>query len=438
MSIDTARRWLDSHLNREATAGFTEGLSLAPMEELMRVLGDPQDAAPVIHLTGTNGKGSTARIISSLLVAAGLSVGTYGSPHLQRINERFTWNQREIDDDELAAVLEQLQALAPLVDAPLSWFELTTAAAFRWFADIAVDVAVIEVGLLGEWDATNVVDGQVAVVTNITRDHTDGQGDWRRRIASEKAGIIKPGATLVLGETDPSLADLWERADAVMLRDRDFGCENDRLAVGGRLVDLRTPEATYDEVFLPLHGAHQADNTALALAACEAFFGRPLADEIVRDGLANVTMPGRFEVVGRDPLVVIDGAHNPAGAAATAKTLVHDFDPAGSRILVFGMLSGRDPAEVLAAFAAINPDIVLTVTAPSPRGVPSTELADQAIGMGLAAESCGSVEAAIARAFAVAAEEDAILISGSLYVAGEARTRLLPPTASESRPPEPD
>ncbi len=438
MNIDTALRWLDSHLNREATAGLTEGLSLAPMEELMRVLGDPQDAAPVIHLTGTNGKGSTARIISSLLVAAGLSVGTYGSPHLQRINERFTWNQREIEDDELAAVLEQLQALAPLVDAPLSWFELTTAAAYRWFADIAVDVAVIEVGLLGEWDATNVADGQVAVITNISRDHTDGQGDWRRKIATEKAGIIKPGATLVVGETDPSLADLWERAETVVLRDRDFGCENDRLAVGGRLVDLRTPEATYEEVFLPLHGAHQADNAALALAACEAFFDRPLADEIVRDGLANVTIPGRFEIVGRDPLVVIDGAHNPAGATATARTLVQDFDPAGSRILVFGMLSGRDPEEVLRAFAAINPDIVLTVTAPSPRGVPSTELADLAAGMGLAAESCGSVEAAIARAFAVAAEEDAILVSGSLYVAGEARTHLLPTTPPESRPPEPD
>ncbi len=432
MNIDTALRWLDSHLNREATAGMTEGLSLAPMEALMRVLGDPQAAAPVIHLTGTNGKGSTARIITSLLASAGLSVGSYASPHLERINERLTWNLREIDDEALAAILTDLEAMAPLVDSPLSWFELATAAAFRWFADIAVDVAVVEVGLLGEWDATNVADGRVAVITNIGRDHTDGQGDWRRRIATEKAGIIKQGATVVLGENDPEFEDLWERADRVLVRGGEFGCDADRLAVGGRLVDFRTPEATYAEVFLPLHGSHQAVNAAIALGACEAFFGRPLGDEVVREGMANVTIPGRFEVVGHEPLVIIDGAHNQPGAAATARTLGGDFDPAGSRILVFGMLTGRDPVEVLGAFADARLDMVLTVTAPSPRGVPSTELAEVALGLGLAAESCGTVDAALDRAFAVAAEEDAILVSGSLYVAGAARSRLLPPESVQS------
>ena len=186
-----------------------------------------------------------------------------------------------------------------------SYFELLTAAAFRWFADVAVDVAVVEVGLLGRWDATNVADGQVAVVTNVGLDHTDVAGPTGVDIAAEKAGIVKPGASLVLGETDPELVPVFlaERPGETLRRATSTSACNDNiLAVGGRLLDLRTPGAAYDELFLPLHGAHQGDNAAAALAAVEAFFGGPLAPELVTAGFENVVMPGRFEVVGRHPL----------------------------------------------------------------------------------------------------------------------------------------
>src|SRR5687768_12158713 len=209
------------------------------MRRLVEVLGDPQQTYPVIHLTGTNGKGSTARMITGLLAESGLSVGTYTSPHLQRINERIARNAEPIDDDDLATLLAHLEGLEPVVGASNSYFELLTAAAFRWFAEIAVDVAVVEVGLLGRYDATNVCDAAVAVVTNVGYDHTDGQGDWRARIAEEKSGIVKPNSTLVLGETAPALLPIFQRAGAreIWERDRDFGCESNELAVGGRLLE---------------------------------------------------------------------------------------------------------------------------------------------------------------------------------------------------------
>ena len=194
MNLYAALRYLDDHTNLEATAGRAEGLSLDRMRRLVSVLGDPQLAYPVIHITGTNGKGSVARMVTSLLEACGLSVGTYTSPHLEAINERISWNGEAIADDDLAAVIGQVAAVEELAGVVPSYFEILTAAAFTWFADVAVDVAVIEVGMLGRWDATNVADGAVAVLTNIGRDHTDGVGAWREAIASEfaAAGLPEP------------------------------------------------------------------------------------------------------------------------------------------------------------------------------------------------------------------------------------------------------
>ena len=261
------------------------------MAALCDVLGDPQHDVPIIHVTGTNGKGSVARLATRLLSETGLTVGTYTSPHLHRINERISRNGEAIADDELAAVLDDLRGLVPLSGVEPSWFELLTAAAYRWFAEVAVDVAVVEVGMLGRFDATNVADGRVAVVTNIGPDHTDFQGDWRRDIATEKAGIIKADATVVLGETDPELRAVFVDAatdvgaEAMWERGEHWDCDENRLAVGGRLLDLRTPNGTVEDVFVPLHGAHQGDNAACALAAVEAFFGHPLGADLVRDAL---------------------------------------------------------------------------------------------------------------------------------------------------------
>ena len=210
-----------------------------------------------MHITGTNGKGSTAQIATRLLEAHGLTVGTYTSPHLQRINERIAVNGEPIADDDLADAIRAIADAEALAGVEPSYFEILTAAAYRWFADVAVDVVVAEVGLLGRWDATNVADGQVAIVTNVALDHTEYAGPTRLDIAREKAGIVKPGASLVLGETDPELVPVFlaEQPGEAFLRDVDFACNDNMLAVGGRLLEIRTPGASYPELFLPLHGA---------------------------------------------------------------------------------------------------------------------------------------------------------------------------------------
>jgi dihydrofolate synthase / folylpolyglutamate synthase len=394
------------------------------MRELCAVLGDPQHQQPTVHITGTNGKGSVARLVTALLGAHDLTVGTYTSPHLETVNERISRNGQSISDTGLAALLTDLAAIEPLLSHPPSYFELLTAAAFRWFSDEAVQAAVVEVGLLGRWDATNVVDGVVAVLTNIGHDHTDGQGDWRRRIAEEKAGIVKDGATFVLGETDPALAPIFDATPAVATwrRAADFACTGNRLAVGGRLLDLRTPGASYDDVFLALHGAHQGDNAAIALAAVEAFFGRPLDEGIVIEAFAAVRNPGRFEIVRRDPLLILDGAHNPDGAQAVAETLAEGFAVVGETYLVIGVLDGREPAELLETLDAASAALVICCASDSPRALPADDLAAIVRAQGGDAVTAPTVGAAVARALERAEADDVILVTGSLHTVGEART----------------
>jgi dihydrofolate synthase/folylpolyglutamate synthase len=436
MTIDQALAWLNSHVNHEAAsggpprAGSIGGLTLDRMQALVEVLDHPQRHYPVIHVTGTNGKGSVARVATAVLAEVGLSVGTYSSPHLQRVNERISRNGEPISDEALAEVLSDLEALSSLTGYDHSWFELMTAAAFRWFSDAAVDVAIVEVGLLGRFDATNVADGQVAVVTNIGPDHTDFQGDWRRAIAQEKAGIIKPDSIVVVGETDGELVQVFVDEAAtvgaaeVQVRGEHFDCEDNVLAVGGRLLDVRTTHGTIEELFVPLHGAHQGDNVALAVTAVEAFLGGPLGVDVVRDAMMTVTNPGRFEVVQREPLVVLDGAHNPAGAAVAATTLADDFDVPGGRILVVGMLAPHEPLALLEALDAASADLVIACTAAWPRAVPAAEIGSAAASLGVPAEVAPDVDRAVARALDRAGSDDAVLITGSLYVVGQARSRL--------------
>jgi dihydrofolate synthase/folylpolyglutamate synthase len=394
------------------------------MRNLCEVLGDPQDAQPAIHITGTNGKGSVARMATALLGAHDLTVGTFTSPDLESINERIARNGEPISDDALAEVLSDLAGLEPLLDHRPSRFELLVGAALRWFSDEAVQAAVVEVGLLGRWDATNVVDGTVAVLTNVGYDHTDGVGDWRRRIAEEKAGIVKPGSTFVLGETDAELADVFAAtpAAAIWKRGIDFDCTASAVAVGGRVIDLRTPGGTYEELFLPLHGEHQARNAAVAVAAVEAFFDRPLDHDVVAGALASVRTPGRFEVVGHDPLVVLDGAHNPDGARAAAATLAEGFSVAGQLRLVVGVLQGRDPEAILEHLGAATAAEVVCCSPDSPRALPAAELAEAVRALGGTARVAASVDAAVRSAVADSAEGDAVLVAGSLYTVGAART----------------
>lgn len=426
MTPDLARAlaYLDDHASYDVT-GRIDSLTVEPIRRLCEAMGDPHLAYPVIHVTGTNGKGSTAQMITRLLMARGLTVGTYTSPHLQHVNERIRRNGESISDADFAEQIAGVADVEAITGVRPTYFEAMTAAAFRWFADVAVDVAVVEVGMLGRWDATNIVESSVAVVTNIALDHTEFAGPTLVDIASEKAGIIKPMSAVVVGETDAALVEIFrsEGGASMLVRGDDFETIDNSLAVGGRLVDLRTPTTIYSDVFVPLHGAHQGDNASVALTAVETFFAAPLSDEVVREGFGSVEMPGRFEVLGVQPLTIIDGAHNPHGADVCAQVFFEDFQPEGRRILVMGTL--RDPAEMVAAIRADEFDVVHACTAPSPRGVPGEAVASAARAIGCEEVFVhDSVEAACRAALRFADADDAILATGSIYVAGAAREPL--------------
>jgi dihydrofolate synthase/folylpolyglutamate synthase len=431
-----AREWLDRHVNLESLgvpAGESRRTShptTERIEALMLLLGSPQLDEPIIHLTGTNGKTSVARMAAALLAESGLSVGAYTSPNLERVNERISWNGDPISDDDLDALLLLIAELEPHLPAPPSFFEILTAAAFRHFADVAVEVGVVEVGMGGTWDATNVVDARIAVVTNISVDHVEYLGPTREDIAAEKAGVVDPGSVLVLGETDDALRPIFEAREPaeIWLRDRDFRVTENRLALGGRYIGLETPAARYPEVFLSLHGAHQADNAAIALASVEAFYGRPLEADVVTEVFGNARSPGRLEVVGHEPLVVLDGAHNVAGAQSLRTALADEF-PVAPRVLVVGLLREKDPTEMLEALGVEQFAHVVCCPPPSPRALDPEEVAHAAVVAGVdpgRVEVADTVPGAVAHATALAGPTGQVIVTGSLYVVGAARSALHP------------
>ncbi|CAB4531664.1 unannotated protein [freshwater metagenome] len=431
MDIVEALNWHDSRLDHESAttsiaAGRIAGLSLASMRELMSLLGDPQHDVPVIHITGTNGKGTVAAMVTALLQAHGLTVGTYTSPHLRRVNERISRNGVEISDLDLAEVLSGIAAVEPLLDVQPSWFEVITAAAFRYFAEAPVDVAVIEVGLLGRIDATNVADASVAVVTSIQGDHTDFADGWELAVAGEKAGIIKAQSIAVIGAVDPELAEVFvaEGPAALVQLGVDFAPADDQVAIGGHLVDLQGIYARYEQLFLPVHGAHQVVNAAIAAAAVESFFGAALNGEVLAEGFASLKLPGRFEVLHHGPLVVMDGAHNADALRASARTLDEEFAPAGTRIIVLGLLAGRDPDRSVAAVSELRPDLILCCSLEGSRGVGAAVLAAACARRGIANETVADPASAVARALALAAEEDVVLITGSFRMFEPAKSVL--------------
>ena len=425
-AVARAFAFLDAHSVYEKT-GRIDSPSTANIARLVQMLGDPHLAYRTIHVTGTNGKGSTSQMITRLLVAHGLRVGTYTSPHLERVNERMMLNGEPISDDELAANVLAIAELEPLVGARLSYFEVMTAVAFRWFADSAIDVGVIEVGLLGRWDATNVVQSDVAVLTNVSLDHTEFAGPTHAHIAREKVGIVKPGSVFVQGETRPELEATFAEPPCQrrVVRDRHFELTGNELAVGGRVVGIRTTRARYDDVFVPLHGAHQGDNAAVAVVAVEEFFEHGISRAVLEEGFASVVMPGRFEVMAHQPLVIVDGAHNVGGAEVCADVFFNDFQVEGRRVLVVGMLKSREPHGLLGALRSDEFDRVICCTAPTPRGTSAETVAAAAREIGcdevVVADDTAS---AVALAYSGLRAEDALLVAGSLYVVGAARPAL--------------
>jgi dihydrofolate synthase/folylpolyglutamate synthase len=418
--------------------------SLVRMQALMDLLGDPQRGYPTIHITGTNGKTSTARMIERLLLAFELRTGRYTSPHVQSMAERISLDGAPIPAERFIEVYRDLQPYLGIVDEQqphrMSFFEVVTGMAYAAFADAPVDVAVVEVGMGGSWDATNVVDGQVAVVTPISLDHTDRLGSTPGEIAVEKAGIIKKGATAVLAQQPADAAQVLLRRtveqDATAAREGlEFGVLHRELAVGGQLLTLKGLGGEYDQVFLPLHGEHQAHNAALALAAVEAFFGigsvhqRTLDQETVRAAFAAVTSPGRLEVVRRSPTVVLDAAHNPSGAAATAAAVTEVFG--FSRLVGVVAPSGdKDVRGLLEAFEPVFAEVVVTRNS-SARSMDVDALA--ALAVEVFGEDRVQVEPRLDDALEAAvtlAEEEAeyagagVLVTGSVITVGEARLLL--------------
>jgi dihydrofolate synthase / folylpolyglutamate synthase len=421
-----ALAYLDEHASYEKT-GRIDTPSLAGITTLLEALGDPHRSFKVIHVTGTNGKGSTTAIISRLLMAHGLRVGTYSSPHLESVRERIQLDCDAINEHDFAGVVADIARVEPVIGHRPSYFEILTAGAFVHFANEAIDVAVIEVGMLGRWDATNVVSPDVSVITNIALDHTEFAGPSLSDIAREKAGIIKSESTAVVGETRPELVQIFreEPHSRFVSRGEEFDVRENFLAVGGRQLTVTTQRAAYEDVFLPLHGQHQGDNAAIAIAAVEEFFDAPLPFEVLQEAFLSVVVPGRFEIVSHQPLVILDGAHNPAGSDVCASVFMNDFHPEGRRILVVGSLRPRDIGDVLAAFRADEFDVVITCTAPSPRACESRVVAAAAEAMGCDdVVVCETVEDACNRALRDATAEDAVLVTGSLYVVGSARPHL--------------
>jgi dihydrofolate synthase/folylpolyglutamate synthase len=430
-----SRAWLDAHINLETGVGVPAPTrergapTLDRIGALLQYLGSPQLEYPAVHITGTNGKTSVTRMATELLSTVGLLVGSTTSPHLERVNERMTVNGEPISDAELDEQLRVVALVEREIGLDPSYFEVVIAAALRWFADVAIDVAVVEVGMGGTWDATNVVDGRVAVVTNVSADHVAFLGSTNEEIAAEKAGIVKEGSTLVLGETDPDLVPIFTGRSAarVWQRDVDFGVRSNVPAFGGRMLELFTPDARYPDVFVPLHGAHQGDNAALALAAAEAFVGAPLDADAVRGAFARVRSPGRLELVGRHPLVLLDGAHNVAGAEALRRALAEEFAPA-ARTLVVGLLREKDPGDMLRALGLDDVEQLVCAPPPNARALDPKLIADAAVELGFPEDRIDvvdSVAAAISSALLTTAADGEIVVTGSLYFVGAARGILV-------------
>lgn len=443
---------------------------------LTSMLGDPQRAYQVIHVTGTNGKTSMTRMIDSLLRERGLRTGRFTSPHLVSMRERICVDGVPLDAERFLEVYEELLPLIQLTDdrqpAPLSFFEVLTGMAFAAFADAPVDVAVIEVGMGGRWDATNVADGAVAVIGPVAMDHTQWLGDTIEAIAGEKAGIIKPGAVAILAQqpqvaaAEVVLAHAASVGATVAREGIEFGVLGREIAVGGQSLTLRGLRGTYDEVYLPLFGAYQAGNAACALAAVEAFAGvaqviatdagslelgpglssAGLDTELVRDGFGKASSPGRLEILRRSPTVIADSSHNPAGMAATIEALHESFR--FTRLIgVLAVAADKDVTGVLEDLEPVLSHLVVSSNS-SPRSMLAAQLGELAIEVFgedrviVADRLDDAIEAAVGLADESAGPDEipgssAVFVTGSVVTAGDARALLAPGRAADGDVPPP-
>ena len=425
--------------------GFTRMVfDIGRIIELLDVLGSPQRAYPAIHLTGTNGKTSTARMIDSLLRAYGLHTGRYTSPHLETVRERITLDGEPVDEERFTRIYDEVAPVAKLLDErsdeSLTYFDMTTALAFATFADAPVDVAVVEVGLGGADDSTNVLQAAVTVITPIGLDHTEWLGDTVQDIALAKAGIVHSGSTLICAlQPEEAMEPILERCaevGATIAREGlEFGVVGRTVALGGQVLTLQGLGGVYDELFLPLHGAHQAQNAALALAAVEAFLGagkgKQLDVDLIREGFAGTSSPGRLERVRSAPTILLDAAHNPHGMQAAVTALADEF-AFGRLIGVYAAFADKDVHGVLDLLEPVLDEIVVTRNS-SPRSLSPSELAMAAVEIfgedrvHVAADMPDAIELAVALA---ESDQDGalsgvgVIVTGSVVTVADARKLL--------------
>ena len=413
--------------------------TLERISALMDILGSPQLTYPTIHIAGTNGKTTTTRMIDSLLFETGMRTGRFTSPHLESYVERIAINGKSIDAKEMIFAYNDIAAYLDLMDEkfehPISFFEAVTALAFVAFAEHPVDVGIIEVGMGGTWDATNVIDADVSVIMPIDLDHTEYLGTTLTEIASTKAGVIKEGGFVVLAQQKPEAAiELLKRAAEVGADIAREGIEYELIsravAVGGQLISIKGINDTYEDIFLPLYGKHQAANAASALVAVEAFFGdQPLDIESVRAGFAAVTSPGRCEIVHRDPTIILDAAHNPHGAGALAESLETEFT-FDEKIGVIAIFADKDAAGVLKELEPVLNSIIVTQSS-STRAMPVAELEKIAVSIfgNDRVFPVQTLEGALDRAVEkvqrpLSDDSVGVVVTGSVVTVGEARTYL--------------
>lgn len=422
-----------AYLDRHIGAGVKPGLERIRL--LVEAMGSPHLGVPSIHVAGTNGKTSTTRLSALLLVAHGLSTGTYTSPHLERIEERLGSNGRIATPDELVQAVADVAAFAEILedrgDARFTYFELTTAMAFAFFADQAVESMVIEVGLGGRLDATNVVEADVAVLTGVSLEHTEYLGPTVEAIATEKLAIAGPDSILVTGPLDPSVFDLAEkRARELGIQHRAFGRDfsvDATRAVKGWQIDIQGAEDDYPGLHLPVHGRHQTLNAAISVAAVEALLGRKLDPGAVAEATGVFDTPGRMEPVAGEPFVLLDGAHNEGGFATLEEALDEEF-PTTRWVLVLGVMGDKD-LEGMVARIASRVDAVITTTVPEERAVPAAEIASRVAPLvTVPVESIGDPETALEVARQRAGADGSVLVAGSLYLVGVLRQAALSDT----------
>ncbi len=427
MDYTDALAYLDRHI------GYGLKPGLERITRLLEAMGLPQQGYPIIHVAGTNGKTSTARLCTLILMAHGLTTGTYTSPHLQRVEERLAVNGRAASEEEFALAVSDVAAFAELLEGagaePNTYFELTTASAFAFFADQAVNAAVLEVGMGGRLDATNVVEAEVCVVTTIGMEHTEYLGDDLASIAAEKVAITDPGSILVTGPLpEPALEVARQRARELGIQHRRFGADFSlgevRRGVGGWMATVHGAEGDYEEVFLPLHGRYQLVNLTIAVAAAEALVGRRLDAEAVRTAASAATMPGRMEPLAGAPFVMMDGAHNPDGVATLVESLREEYPNHRWHLLV-GVMGDKD-VELMFTHLAPLLEGVVTTAVESKRAVPAAEVAERALSVvDVPVLASQSVAEGLDMVRAEAGPAGSVLITGSLYLVGDVRSLLL-------------